>query len=72
MLENASDVRLSFFSLLGIRGDVDFMIFADSASLDANQAFMAGLLATKVGRYLEAPLVSCRRVDPARMSSLPG
>ena len=54
-LGRASSIRLSFFSLVGIRGDVDFMILADSLSLDAHQAFTASLLATKMGRYLETP-----------------
>ena len=54
-LAGSSSIRLSFFSLVGIRGNVDFMILADSASLDPFQAFMAGLLTTRMGRYLEMP-----------------
>ncbi len=55
ILAKSSSVKLSFFSLVGIRGDVDFMILADSASLDPLQGLMASVLATKLGRYLETP-----------------
>jgi chlorite dismutase len=54
-LSKAHDVELSFFSLVGLRGDVDFMILADSGSLDPFQGLFAGLLATKLGKYLEMP-----------------
>jgi chlorite dismutase len=48
-------VDLSLFSLVGIRGDTDFMILASSAGLDAFQNLVSGLLSTRVGRYLEIP-----------------
>jgi chlorite dismutase len=56
---------LSFFSLVGIRGDVDFMILADTASLDPLQDFMAGVLATKLGRYLETPFSYLAMTKPS-------
>lgn len=46
---------LSFFSLVGIRGDTDFMIQADSQGLDSFQTLIAKLLATRLGRYLDVP-----------------
>jgi len=55
VLRETSSVGLSYFSLVGLRGDVDFMILADSASLDPIQSLVASLLATKLGRYLETP-----------------
>jgi chlorite dismutase len=48
-------VDLSFFSLVGIRGDADFMILASSAGLDAFQNLVSSLLSTGLGRYLEMP-----------------
>lgn len=52
---DSSSSSLSFFSLVGIRGDADFMILADSPSLDSFQTLVARLLSTKLGRYLEIP-----------------
>lgn len=54
-IEKRTSVKLSFFSLVGIRGDTDFMILASSASLDPFQSLVSGLLSTKLGRYLEIP-----------------
>jgi chlorite dismutase len=48
-------VNLSFFSLVGLRGDTDFMILASSTSLDPFQDLVSSLLSTKLGRYLETP-----------------
>ena len=50
-----SQSTLSFFSLVGIRGDVDFLILAESSGLDPFQDLVSGLLSTKLGRYLETP-----------------
>ncbi len=52
---NGASSRLSFFSLVGIRGDTDFMIMAESPALEPFQELVAGLLSTKLGRYLETP-----------------
>ena len=46
---------LSFFSLVGIRGDADFMILADSPEIEPFQSLVANLLSTKLGRYLDIP-----------------
>lgn len=54
-LERASPAALSFFSLVGIRGDTDFMILADSPTIEPFQALVANLLSTKLGRYLDIP-----------------
>ena len=50
-----SNPALSFFSLVGIRGDADFMVLAESPTLDPFQTLVSDLLATKLGRYLEVP-----------------
>jgi chlorite dismutase len=54
-LEDSSSSSLAFFSLVGIRGDTDFMIRADSPSLDSFQTLVAKLFSTRLGRYLEIP-----------------
>lgn len=54
-LRESSPLNLSFFSLVGIRGDTDFMIQADSPNLDPFQTLIASLLSTKLGRYLDIP-----------------
>lgn len=46
---------LSFFSLVGIRGDTDFMILAESPNLDPFQSLVSSLLSTKLGRHLDIP-----------------
>ncbi len=47
--------KLSFYSLVGIRGDTDFMVLAESPTLDSFQTLVASLLSTKLGRFLETP-----------------
>ncbi len=51
----SSATALSFFSLVGLRGDTDFMILAESPSLDSFQTLVSDVLSTKLGRYLEMP-----------------
>jgi chlorite dismutase len=53
--KNRSGLELQLFSLVGIRGDADFMILADSKSLEAFQDLVSSVLATALGRYLETP-----------------
>jgi len=48
-------LELKLFSLVGIRGDADFMVLADSKSLGAFQDLVSAVLATTRGRYLETP-----------------
>ncbi|MDG6898914.1 MAG: chlorite dismutase family protein [Nitrososphaerota archaeon] len=55
VLGGSSSAKLSFFSLVGIRGDTDFMILADSPSLDTFQNLIATVLSSRLGRYLEIP-----------------
>jgi chlorite dismutase len=55
VLRHQASVDLSYFSLVGFRGDADFMILANSNSIDPFQGLVSGLLLTKLGRYLETP-----------------
>jgi len=48
-------LRLQLFSLVGLRGDADFMLLADSASLEPFQEVISAILSTTIGRYLEIP-----------------
>jgi chlorite dismutase len=48
-------LKLQLFSLVGIRGDADFMILADSATLEPFQELVATVLATRLGRHMEIP-----------------
>ena len=64
-IQKPSSVGLSLFSLVGLRGDVDFMILADSAGLDPLQSLIANVLATKLGRYLETPFSYLAMTKPS-------
>jgi len=66
VIAESSEVELSFFSLVGIRADVDFMILADSPSIDFFQTLVVSLLATKLGRYLETPFSYLAMTRPSR------
>ena len=46
---------MRFYSLVGTRGDTDFMIWVISRDLEAIQSLSSELLSTKLGRYLEVP-----------------
>ncbi len=51
----SSSLSISFFSLVGTRADVDFLLLAESDGVDAFQVLISSLLSTKLGRYLEEP-----------------
>jgi len=55
LLANQVGLGLELFSLVGIRGDVDFMILANSSGLEPFQDLVSNILATTLGRYLEIP-----------------
>ncbi len=48
-------MQLRFYSLVGIRGDADFMIWTVSDDMDAVQRLYAAVNSTLLGRYLETP-----------------
>ena len=55
LTKHSREINLSFFSLVGLRGDTDFMILADSPTLDPFQSLVSELLSTRLGRYLDTP-----------------
>ena len=48
-------VLVKSYSLVGIRGDTDFMFWSISRNLEDNQNFVSSLLSTTVGKYLSVP-----------------
>ncbi|QQG49271.1 MAG: chlorite dismutase family protein [archaeon] len=48
-------VGLQCFSLVGLRGDVDFLVVADADDVLEFQALVSDLLGTSLGRYLDVP-----------------
>lgn len=53
--EFGKKTSLRFYSLVGIRGDTDFMIHAISDRLEDFQEMTTRLLSTALGRYLQIP-----------------
>jgi chlorite dismutase len=47
--------KLSFFSLVGLRGDSDFLVLAESKDLLAFQDLVSRISQTTLGRYLDMP-----------------
>jgi chlorite dismutase len=50
-----SKVGLQCFSLVGFRGDVDFLIVADADDIQLFQDLLSDLMGSPLGRYLETP-----------------
>ena len=55
LTKKTADLNLQLFSLVGIRGDADFMLLAESQRLESFQDLVSAVLATSLGRYLEIP-----------------
>ncbi len=53
--EFGKKISLRFYSLVGIRGDTDFMIYAIGDRLEDFQEMTTRLLSTALGRYLQIP-----------------
>ncbi|MDA4117588.1 MAG: chlorite dismutase family protein [Thaumarchaeota archaeon] len=49
------ELRAQLFSLVGIRGDADFLVLADSKELEPFQKLVSSVLATGLGGYLDIP-----------------
>jgi chlorite dismutase len=52
---HSRSVGMRFYSLVGVRGDADFMIWTITDRLEEIQSFVSDLLATWLGKYLEIP-----------------
>jgi len=53
--EVGREMLLRSYSLVGLRGDVDFMLWQASEGLEALQESMSRFRGTRLGRYLEQP-----------------
>jgi chlorite dismutase len=53
--EAGDDLILRTYSLVGLRGDVDFMFWRIAHDLDQFQAMQAAINATRIGAYLSLP-----------------
>ena len=53
--KSQAGLKLQLFSLVGIRGDADFMVLADSETLEPFQELVSAVLATRLGRCLDVP-----------------
>ena len=53
--KNTSGLRLQLFSLVGIRGDADFMVLAEAADPEYFGGLISSVLATGIGAYLDVP-----------------
>jgi chlorite dismutase len=51
----AKDTVLKSYSLVGIRGDADFMLWTIARQLEQFQNLTSDLLSSKLGKYLEIP-----------------
>jgi chlorite dismutase len=75
LTRSQASLKLQLFSLVGIRGDADFMILADSATLEPFQELVSAVLATRLGRHLEMPysyLAMTRQSHYTRSHKRPG
>ena len=52
---HASDVELHYFTLVGLRRDVDFMVMAGSPDVQSFPNLVSDLVSTSLGRYLDTP-----------------
>jgi len=53
--ETRDGIKPRFYSLVGTRGDVDFMLWTITESLETLQGFHSDLLKTEIGKYLSTP-----------------
>jgi chlorite dismutase len=75
LAKSQAGLKIQLFSLVGIRGDADFMILADSETLEPFQELVSSVLATRLGRHLEIPysyLAMTRQSHYTRPHKLPG
>ena len=51
----SSQMEVRWYNLLGTRGDVDFMLWQISPTLESLQELAAGILNTGLGKYVKTP-----------------
>jgi chlorite dismutase len=51
----SKQIMVKSYSLIGIRGETDFMFWSISTNLEGQQNFVSNLLSTTLGKYLSTP-----------------
>ncbi len=69
--ETGDKIRPRSYSLVGTRGDVDFMLWTITDSLETLQGFHADLLKTELGKYLSTPYSYLAMLRPSEYFGRP-
>jgi chlorite dismutase len=69
--ENGDKIKPRPYSLVGTRGDVDFMLWTITDSLETLQSFHSGLLKTELGKYLSTPYSYLAMLRPSEYFGRP-
>jgi chlorite dismutase len=64
-------IRPRSYSLVGTRGDADFMVWTITDSLETIQSFHSGLLKTEMGKYLSTPYSYLAMLRPSEYFGRP-
>jgi len=68
---NENETRHRSYSLVGTRGDVDFMLWTITHSLETLQGFHSDLLKTELGSYLSTPYSYLALLHPSEYFGRP-
>ena len=71
LTQNEDRIRPRSYSLVGTRGDVDFMLWAITDSLETIQGFHSDLLKTELGKYLSTPYSYLAMLRPSEYFGRP-
>src|SRR6266581_4622062 len=69
--ETGDKIRPRSYSLVGTRGDVDFMLWTITDSLETLQGFHSDLLKTELGKYLSTPFSYLAMLRPSEYFGRP-
>src|SRR5690348_9783029 len=71
LYDNEGKISPRSYSLVGTRGDVDFMLWTITDSLETLQAFHSRLLKTELGTYLSTPYSYLAMLRPSEYFGRP-
>lgn len=69
--ETAEEIKPRSYSLVGTRGDVDFMVWTITDSLETIQTFHSDLRKTELGKYLSTPYSYLAMLRPSEYFGRP-
>jgi len=69
--KNGDQIRPRSYSLVGTRGDVDFLLWTITDSLETIQGFHSDLLKTEIGKYLSTPYSYLAMLRPSEYFERP-